>query len=149
MKAAIAYAPNTPLVVEDVDIAAPGTWDVLVKLMASGVCHSDWHILKGEWGTALFPVILGHEGAGVVEAVGSEVSRLHVGDHVILSWRTSCGVCEMCQKGFPAICELPPVSTAKPKLRHHSDVVLGQAGGLGTFAGYALVPEVAVVPIDN
>jgi S-(hydroxymethyl)glutathione dehydrogenase/alcohol dehydrogenase len=148
MKAAVAYEPNTPLVVEDVDLARPSAREVLVKLMASGVCHSDWHILKGEWGNALFPVILGHEGAGIVEALGADVTRLHVGDHVILSWRTSCGVCEMCQGGFPAICERPPLSAAKPTLAGHQDKTLGQAAGLGTFAGYALVPEVAVIPID-
>ncbi len=148
MKAAIAYQPNTPLVVEDVDIAEPGPGEILVKLMASGVCHSDWHILKGEWGGSQFPLILGHEGAGVVEAVGTGVSRLKKGEHVILSWRTSCGLCEMCQKGFPAICERPPVPQSKPKI-HGQDKVLGLAAGLGTFAGYALVPEVAAVPIGN
>jgi S-(hydroxymethyl)glutathione dehydrogenase / alcohol dehydrogenase len=146
MRAAVAYEPNTPLVVEDVDLGRPGPRDVLVKLMASGVCHSDWHILKGEWGTAQFPLILGHEGAGVVEAVGADVSRLRVGDHAILSWRTSCGTCEMCQKGFPAICERPPAMAAKPTLRG-AERPLGQAAGLGTFAGHALVPESAVVPI--
>ena len=84
MKAAVAYEANASLRIEDVEIARPGSREVLVKLMASGVCHSDWHILKGEWGNALFPAILGHEGAGVVEAVGDEVTRLKIGDHVIL-----------------------------------------------------------------
>ncbi|MGH2364341.1 MAG: Zn-dependent alcohol dehydrogenase [Chloroflexota bacterium] len=148
MKAAIAYQPNSELVIEEVDLVKPGPHEVLVKLMASGVCHSDWHILKGEWGNGLFPVILGHEGAGIVEAAGEDVAGLKPGDHVILSWRTSCGVCEMCQKGYPAICEHPPVTPTKPKL-HGRDQALGQAAGLGTFAGYALVPQVAAVRIDN
>jgi S-(hydroxymethyl)glutathione dehydrogenase/alcohol dehydrogenase len=147
MKAAVAYAANAALRIEDVDIASPGSREVLVKLMASGVCHSDWHILKGEWGNALFPAILGHEGAGIVESVGSEVSRLKPGDHVILSWRTSCGICEMCQRGYPALCLAPPVSPSKPRLAG-SDQVLGAAAGLGTFAGYAMVPEIAAVLID-
>ena len=148
MKAAIAYEANSALVVEDVQIGNPASNEVLIKLMASGVCHSDWHILKGEWGNALFPVILGHEGAGVVEAVGSDVSRLKTGDHVILSWRTSCGVCEMCQRGFPAICEHPPVPTSRP-IKPGLDKSLGAAAGLGTFAGYALVPDVAAIKIDD
>jgi S-(hydroxymethyl)glutathione dehydrogenase / alcohol dehydrogenase len=147
MKAAVAYEPNASLKIEDVDLARPGSREVLVKLMASGVCHSDWHILKGEWGNALFPAILGHEGAGVVEAVGEEVTRLKAGDHVILSWRTSCGICEMCQRGYPALCLASPVSPNRPKLAG-TDNVLGAAAGLGTFAGYALVPEIAAVLID-
>jgi S-(hydroxymethyl)glutathione dehydrogenase/alcohol dehydrogenase len=148
MKAAVAYQANAPLSIEDVEIARPGSREVLVKLMASGVCHSDWHILKGEWGDALFPAILGHEGAGVVEMVGDEVARLKAGDHVILSWRTSCGICEMCQRGYPALCLAPPVSASKPRLAG-TDRVLGAAAGLGTFAGYALVPEIAAVLIDR
>jgi len=147
MRAAVAYEANAPLRIEDVDIATPASREVLVKLMASGVCHSDWHILKGEWGNALFPAILGHEGAGVVESVGNEVTRLKPGDHVILSWRTSCGVCEMCQRGYPALCMASPISASKPRLAG-SDQVLGAAAGLGTFAGYALVPEIAGVLID-
>jgi S-(hydroxymethyl)glutathione dehydrogenase/alcohol dehydrogenase len=148
MKAAVAYQPNVPVVIEEVELARPAGREVLVKLMASGVCHSDWHILKGEWGTAAFPVILGHEGAGLVEAVGSDVSGVKPGDHVILSWRTSCGTCEMCQRGYPAMCYRPPVAAARPKL-HGKDQLLGAAAGLGTFASYALVPEVAAVPIGE
>ena len=108
MQAAIAYQPQGQVVLEEVDLARPGPNEVLVHLMASGVCHSDWHILKGEWGTQLFPVILGHEGAGIVEAVGDGVSQVKAGDHVILSWRTSCGMCEMCQKGWPVLCDRSP-----------------------------------------
>jgi S-(hydroxymethyl)glutathione dehydrogenase / alcohol dehydrogenase len=147
MKAAVAYQANAPLQIEDVQISAPAAREVLVKLMASGVCHSDWHILKGEWGNALFPAILGHEGAGVVEAVGQEVQRLKPGDHVILSWRTSCGVCEMCQRGFPALCMASPVSATRPKLAS-TQQALGAAAGLGTFAAYALVPEIAAIVIE-
>src|SRR5579864_5859885 len=148
MKAAVAYEANAPLRLEEVELGTPGSREVLVKLMASGVCHSDWHILKGEWGIALFPAILGHEGAGIVEAVGSEVTRLKPGDHVILSWRTSCGICEMCQRGYPALCLASPTSASKPKLAS-TQQVLGAAAGLGTFAGYALVPEIAAVVIDK
>jgi S-(hydroxymethyl)glutathione dehydrogenase/alcohol dehydrogenase len=147
MKAVVAFEPLSKLNVEDVDLATPGPREVRVRLMASGVCHSDWHILKGEWGTQLFPLILGHEGAGVVEAVGEDVTNSKVGDHVILSWRTNCGLCEMCQKGFPALCDRQPVVRQRPVL-HGTDRTLAGAAGLGTFATEALVHEHAVVPID-
>src|SRR5579864_7797137 len=147
MQAAIAFQANAPLRIEDVSLGTPASHEVLIKLMASGVCHSDWHILKGEWGNALFPAILGHEGAGIVEEIGSEVQRLKKGDHVILSWRTSCGICEMCQRGFPALCYSPPVPAAKPTLTQ-SQEPLGAAAGLGTFAGHALVPDNAAIKID-
>ncbi len=148
MKAAIAYEPMGTVVVEEVDLAKPASGEVLVKLMSSGVCHSDWHILKGEWGTQLFPLILGHEGAGIVDQVGEGVRTVKPGDHVILSWRTSCGICEMCQKGWPVLCyRSPSVSTKATK--HGSDQTFGKAGSLGTFAEYALVPEVAAVPINH
>ena len=143
MQAAIAYEPMGTVVVEEIDLAKPATGEVLVKLMASGVCHSDWHILKGEWGTQLFPLILGHEGAGIVEQVGEGVRNVKPGDHVILSWRTSCGICEMCQKGWPVLCTKSPVVSSKA-VKHGSDQTFGKAGSLGTFAEYALVPEVEI-----
>jgi S-(hydroxymethyl)glutathione dehydrogenase/alcohol dehydrogenase len=148
MQAAIAYQPHGEVVVEEVELGPPGHNEVLVRLMASGVCHSDWHILKGEWGDRLFPVILGHEGAGVVEAVGDGVTAPRVGDHVILSWRTNCGMCEMCQKGWPVLCDRSPGVARKPIL-HGKETQLGLAGGLGTFAEYALVHENATVIIDR
>ena len=104
MKAAVLYEPMTPLVVEEVDIDEPGPGEVLVKMSASGVCHSDWHVVKGEWTHVPLPAVLGHEGAGVVEAVGPNVTHVKPGDHAILSWKPSCGVCEMCQKGWPNLC---------------------------------------------
>jgi S-(hydroxymethyl)glutathione dehydrogenase/alcohol dehydrogenase len=147
MRAAVAYKPNTPLVFEEVELEKPGPTEVLVRLMASGVCHSDWHILKGEWGDALFPLILGHEGAGVVDTVGSDVRNVKPADHVILAWRSSCGICEMCQRGWPVLCNNSPTVHARPKVRGTTTTLAG-AAGLGTFAGYALVPEVAAVKID-
>jgi S-(hydroxymethyl)glutathione dehydrogenase/alcohol dehydrogenase len=147
MQAAIAYEPQGAVVVEEVDLAKPAAGEVLVKLMASGVCHSDWHILKGEWGTQLFPLILGHEGAGIVEQIGEGVRNVKAGDHVILSWRTNCGICEMCQKGWPVLCYKSPAVSSKP-VKRGGDQTYGKAGSLGTFAEYALVPEVAAVPID-
>jgi S-(hydroxymethyl)glutathione dehydrogenase/alcohol dehydrogenase len=148
MQAAVAFEPQGTVTVEEVDVAKPGTNEVLVRLMASGVCHSDWHILKGEWGDRFFPLILGHEGAGIVDAVGDGVVTCKPGEHVILSWRTSCGICEMCQKGWPVLCDRSPGIANRPVLRSKNSPV-GLAGGLGTFAEYAVVHQSAVVVIDD
>ena len=90
MKAAVLYQPNSPLVVEEVDIEGPKDGEVQVRITATGICHSDLHNIKGEWEPA-FPAILGHEGTGIVEAVGSGVQNVRVGDRVILSFRLERG----------------------------------------------------------
>jgi len=148
MKAAVLHEEKNPLVIEDVDLAEPAPGEVLVKMAASGVCHSDWHIVKGEWDQFPPPIILGHEGAGVVEATGPGVTGVTRGDHVILSWKTSCGVCEMCQQGWPNLCDRSPTPESRPKLRRNGKSV-SQLAGLGTFGSYTVVPEVAAVPIDK
>jgi S-(hydroxymethyl)glutathione dehydrogenase/alcohol dehydrogenase len=145
LKAAVAYRPGTKAVVEDVELPKLGARDVLVRLVASGVCHSDWHILKGDWGSDLFPLVLGHEGAGIVEAVGEDVTHTKPGDHVVLSFRTSCGICEMCQRGWPVLCNHSPTVAGQAMA---GETAVGVTAGLGTFAEYALVNAVAVVPID-
>ncbi len=86
MKAAVLYQPNSPLVIEEVDIEGPKDGEVQVRITATGICHSDLHNIKGEWEPA-FPAILGHEGTGVVEAVVVGVQNVRVGDRVILSFR--------------------------------------------------------------
>ncbi len=147
MKAAVLYEPNTPLVIEELELAEPASGEVLVKMMASGVCHSDWHVVKGEWTHHALPALLGHEGAGVVEAAGPGVTNVKPGDHVILSWKASCGICEMCQKGWPNLCQRSPLPNAKPYVRDTGTKV-NPLAGLGTFGAYAVVPEVAAVQID-
>src|SRR5207237_636248 len=92
MKAAVLYEYQKPLVVEEVELDDPKAGEVLVRTAASGVCHSDYHIVKGEW-TPPLPMVLGHEAAGVVEAVGPGVTSPRVGDHVIISFRPQCGQC--------------------------------------------------------
>lgn len=148
MKAAVLYEPKTPLRIEELDLKDPGPGEVLVKLMASGVCHSDWHVVKGEWGHVPLPSVLGHEGAGIVEAVGAGVTGVRPGDHVVLSWKTSCGLCEMCQKGWPNLCDRSPAVASKPTLRGRGTAI-NQMAGLGTFGSHTVVPEVAAVPIDR
>ena len=146
MRAAVLYEALAPLVVEDVDIGEPGPGEVLVKMSASGVCHSDWHVVKGEWTHVPLPAVLGHEGAGVVEAVGPGVTHVGPGDSAILSWRPNCGFCEMCQKGWPNLCVVEFTVSAKLRIRE-TGAEVSQMAGLGTFGAYQVVPEMAVVPI--
>jgi S-(hydroxymethyl)glutathione dehydrogenase/alcohol dehydrogenase len=148
MKAAVLYEPRTPLVIEELELDEPGPGEVLVKMAASGVCHSDWHVVKGEWGHVPLPTVLGHEGAGIVEAVGPNVTHVRPGDHAILSWKPSCGVCEMCQKGWPNLCSREFAGSSKLRVRG-SGKEINQMGGLGTFSAYQVLPEIAVVPIDS
>jgi len=148
MKTAVLYEVKTPLKIEETDLEEPGVGDVMVKVMASGVCHSDWHVIKGDWPQVKLPVVLGHEAAGVVEAVGPGVAGVQPGDHVILSFRTNCGTCELCSKGFPMLCDRPPITRNRPKLRS-TGKALGVLAGVGSFSPYVIVPEVAAVPIDK
>ena len=105
MKIAAAVLERTggPLHVAELELAAPGAGEVLVRLHASGVCHSDQNAVDGT-AEARCPVVLGHEGAGVVEAIGPAVTRVSVGQHVALSWAPSCGACEECLRELPHLC---------------------------------------------
>lgn len=94
-----------PVVIRDVELAAPGPGEVEVAIAAAGVCHSDLHMVQGEWQHRA-PVVLGHEGSGVITALGEGVTGLEVGDHVVLSWVPHCGECRFCLAGRPAQCRL-------------------------------------------
>jgi S-(hydroxymethyl)glutathione dehydrogenase/alcohol dehydrogenase len=102
-KAAVFRGAGVPLEVEEIDLEPPGHRDVLVRMAAVGICGTDLHSIKGEW-TRPTPMVLGHEGAGVVEAVGEEVTAVAVGDEVVLSWAPACGECGDCRRGRPAAC---------------------------------------------
>jgi len=103
MKAAILYEVGKPLAVESIEVEGPRAGEVLVRYAAAGVCHSDHHVMVGII-PAPTPIILGHEGAGVVEEVGAGVTSVKPGDHVVSVWRYSCGACEPCLSGRPATC---------------------------------------------
>jgi S-(hydroxymethyl)glutathione dehydrogenase/alcohol dehydrogenase len=148
MRAAVLYEVRTPLRVEEFDLPALGSKHVHVRLTASGVCHSDWHVVKGDWPHIPVPGILGHEGAGIVQAVGPEVTAVKPGDHVVLSWKRNCGVCEMCQRGFPNLCDAGPDEGTRPHV-HGSDHVMDKMLGLGTFGTETIVPDDVVIPIDD
>jgi S-(hydroxymethyl)glutathione dehydrogenase/alcohol dehydrogenase len=103
MKAAVLYDSRTPMVIEEVQLDDPGPNEVLVQVAAGGVCRTDLHVLKGEW-TARFPIVLGHEAAGAVAAVGAGVTRVRPGDPVVLTFKPHCGYCEPCMSGRPHLC---------------------------------------------
>src|SRR5579863_8115655 len=97
------YAQSAPITIEDVEFDAPGPGDVVVRIVSAGLCHSDLSNLNGTI-PKVTPFVLGHEGAGIVEEVGPEVTRVKPGDHVVFAFVPSCGRCESCIEGYPAMC---------------------------------------------
>ena len=104
-RAAVAWGPNQPLVIEEVDVMPPQPGEVLVRIVASGVCHTDAFTLSGDDPEGIFPCILGHEGGGIVEAVGEGVTSVAVGDHVIPLYTPECGECKFCRSGKTNLCQ--------------------------------------------
>jgi Zn-dependent alcohol dehydrogenase len=143
-----------PLTVSELDLAGPGPNEVLVRVRASGVCHSDWNAVDGTAETRC-PAVLGHEGAGVVEAVGDGVGRVSVGDRVALSWAPWCGECEECLRDLPQLCSTvwPAMGTGglmdgTSRLTRDGEPVYHYSL-LSTFADACVVPERACVPIED
>ena len=141
-----------PLTVSELELAPPGPEEVLVRLHASGVCHSDYNAVDGTSETVC-PAVLGHEGAGVVEAVGDDVTRVAVGDHVALSWTPWCGTCEECTRDLPQLCSTvwPAMGTGglmdgTPRLSRNGEPIYHYSF-LSTFADACVVPERSCVPI--
>ena len=148
MKAAVFREVNKPMAVEDVRIDKPGPREVLIRTSAAGVCHSDLHFWNGTYPGAV-PMVLGHESAGVVEAVGSDVHYVKPGDHVITCLSVFCGHCEYCLTGHMSLCQEPETrrpQSQPPRLSHNS-APLGQFANLGSYAEQLLVHEHAVVKI--
>ena len=103
-RAAVAFAPNQPLQIVEVDVAPPKAGEVLVRIVATGVCHTDAYTLSGEDSEGVFPAILGHEGGGIVEAIGEGVTSVQVGDHVIPLYTAECRACKFCKSGKTNLC---------------------------------------------
>ncbi|HTW07017.1 MAG TPA: Zn-dependent alcohol dehydrogenase [Acidimicrobiales bacterium] len=146
------FAPNQPLEVVDVDLAAPGAGEVRARLAASGICASDWHTMTGAIPSPT-PSVLGHEGAGVVEEVGAGVHRVKPGDHVVLSWVPSCGHCRYCESGRPNLCSVAAPSLLAGTLvsgarrLSHQGQPLYHYSFLSTFAEEVVVDEACCVPV--
>ena len=153
-KAAILWELNTPWSVEEIELDAPKAGEVLVKIAASGMCHSDEHVVTGDLPFAM-PIIGGHEGAGVVEAVGPGVSWLAPGDHVVFGFIPSCGRCPSCSTGHSNLCDMGALlgtgkQIADGTSRHHAQ---GQDIStmclLGTFAHHTVVNEASCIKIEK
>lgn len=154
-RAAIAWGPNQPLSVEEVDVMMPRAGEVLVKIVASGVCHTDAFTLSGADPEGVFPAILGHEGGGVVEALGEGVTSVRVGDHVIPLYTPECGECKFCTSGKTNLCQkiretqgkgLMPDGTTRffkdgKPIYHYM--------GTSTFSEYTVLPEISLAKVNK
>ncbi len=150
MKAAILHEVNQPLQIEEVDIDRPGPREVLIRTGATGVCHSDLHFIEGTYSWSL-PVILGHEAAGTVEAVGDQVSYVKPGDRVITCLSVFCGHCDKCLSGRPVLCSKTDVVRSPddpPRLRQ-GDTEINQFAHISSFAEKMLVHEHATVKVRD
>ena len=150
MKAAILYEANKPLQVLDVEQEGPRAGEARVRVMATGICHSDWHIMNGDWPLPL-PMVLGHEAAGIVQEVGAGVSNVKPGDHIIFSFRTHCGRCLYCSTGRSILCDGHQSvrwalldGTCRLK-RQGQDIF--QMARIGTFSESVVCPAEMLVPI--
>jgi Zn-dependent alcohol dehydrogenase len=135
------------IALEEIDVAAPAAGEVLVRIEATGVCHSDLHVIDEDgWGHP-YPVLLGHEGAGTVEATGAGVTALAPGDRVVLGWKTACATCSACAAGHPRACRKPP--SAAGRLLRRDGQTLTPVLRTGTFATHTVVPEVGAVKVPT
>ena len=145
-RGAIAREPGQPAAIEEFTIQPPGPGEALVRLLASGVCHTDLSAKNGVFGIDHFPFLLGHEGSGVVERVGAGVTNVAPGDHVILAWRAPCGVCRFCLIGQPHLCAAS--LNAVQRMRTHDGLLLTPVLGIGTFCTHTVVHAKQCVPYD-
>jgi S-(hydroxymethyl)glutathione dehydrogenase/alcohol dehydrogenase len=146
MKAAVCYAFGQPLAVEEVDIDPPQAGEVKVRMVATAICHSDVHLIRGEWGGDL-PVVAGHESAGVVEEVGENVTLAKPGDAVVVSLLRSCGRCHCCATGLPHMCEGEFALATESRLRNRRGESLRHGIKTASFAEYAIVDQSQVVQV--
>lgn len=153
--AVVRSAPGQYELVE-VELEAPRASEVLVRMVAAGLCHTDDHVAKGDLTAETYPMCGGHEGAGIVEAVGPEVTGIRAGDHVVLAYLAICGRCRWCSTGHQNLCDLGATTMIGSRLddpssfRMHLDgQPVGQLAGVGTFAEYSTVDARQVIVIDR
>ena len=154
-RAAVAWEAGKPLEIETVDVEGPKAHEVLLRVVATGVCHTDAYTLSGADPEGLFPAILGHEGGAVVEEVGADVKGLAPGDHVIPLYTPECGACDFCTSGKTNLCQairttqgqgLMPDGTSRFS---HQGRMLHHYMGTSTFAEYTVLPEIAVAKVNS
>ncbi|MDX1268494.1 MAG: alcohol dehydrogenase catalytic domain-containing protein, partial [Oceanisphaera sp.] len=153
-KAAIAWGPGQPLSIEEIDVMPPKAGEVLVRIVATGVCHTDAFTLSGDDPEGNFPAILGHEGGGIVEQVGEGVTSVKVGDHVIPLYTPECGECKFCLSGKTNLCQkiratqgqgLMPDGTS----RFYKDgKPIFHYMGCSTFSEYTVLPEISLAKVN-
>ena len=154
-RAAVAWKANSPLVIEEIDLQGPQHGEVLVRMVATGVCHTDLFTLSGDDPEGIFPTILGHEGGGIVEEIGTGVITLKVGDHVIPLYTPECGVCKFCLSGKTNLCQAIRATQGKG-LMPDGTTRFSKNGtpifhymGTSTFSEYTVVPEIALAKINK
>jgi Zn-dependent alcohol dehydrogenase len=154
IKAAVLYKTNSPFIIEELDLEEPHGGEVLVKVKSAGVCHSDWHIVTGATKHPL-PVVVGHEGAGIVETVGKNVDDIKPGDQVILNWAPNCGNCFYCNINSPSLCEtyIEPIwagtmMDGTTRLSKNT-IPIYHYSSLACFAEYIVVPQECCVKINH
>jgi S-(hydroxymethyl)glutathione dehydrogenase/alcohol dehydrogenase len=144
INAAILWEQGAPLSIEEAQLEAPRAGEVLVELKAAGVCHSDLHPARGDW-PARVPLVLGHEGAGVVREVGEGVTRLRVGDRVVFCWAPPCGACPPCLEGRPVLCDRLERTTYRNRLPAGGTRLTARGQDVAHFNGTACFADFAVV----
>lgn len=153
-RAAVAWAAGQPLSIEEVDLEGPRAGEVLVRIVATGVCHTDAFTLSGADPEGLFPVILGHEGGGIVEEVGAGVTSVKPGDHVIPLYTPECGQCKFCLSGKTNLCQAIRATQGKglmpdgtSRFSKNGKPILHYMG-TSTFSEYTVLPEIALAKIN-
>jgi S-(hydroxymethyl)glutathione dehydrogenase/class III alcohol dehydrogenase len=154
-RAAVAWEAGKPLSIEEVDLMPPQKGEVLVRIVATGVCHTDAYTLSGADPEGVFPAILGHEGAGIVEAIGEGVTSVAVGDHVIPLYTPECGQCKFCKSGKTNLCQAIRATQGKGLMpdgttRFFKDgKPIFHYMGTSTFAEHTVVPEISLAKISK
>lgn len=154
-RAAVAWGPNQPLKMEEVDVMLPRKGEVLVRIVATGVCHTDAFTLSGDDPEGVFPAILGHEGGGIVEMVGEGVTSVALGDHVIPLYTAECGECKFCKSGKTNLCSAVRATQGKGLMpdgttRFYKDgEPIFHYMGCSTFSEYTVLPEISLAKVNK
>lgn len=154
-RAAVAWGPKQPLSIEEVDVMLPRKGEVLVRIVATGVCHTDAFTLSGDDPEGVFPAILGHEGGGIVEMVGEGVTSVSVGDHVIPLYTAECGQCKFCLSGKTNLCQAVRETQGKGLMpdgttRFYKDgKPIFHYMGCSTFSEYTVLPEISLAKVNK